>query len=133
LVIISRYCATTPPTAASPARAPPLDEVAGGGRGVAREVVAVAIERVARDVEAERLLLERQELLGRPRLDLGIGLALGRGAGRRRRRGDQAEQRGLAALAVALLAGALLERGVERGQELRAVAVAGSARRTRRS
>ena len=75
-VIISRYWLTMPPIECSPGAARAGEKSLVVARRVAREVAAIAIERMARDVEAERLLLEREQLLGAPHLDLGIGLAL---------------------------------------------------------
>ena len=94
-VIISRYWLTMPPIECSPgaSRAAPRSRLVRRGR-VAHEVAAIAIERVARDVEAERLLLEREQLLGAPDLDLGVASRPCRGARRlpRRRLGAPANR-----------------------------------------
>ena len=123
-VIISRYWLTMPPIECSPdalrarprSRWSPRSRSAGGRR--------VAIERMAGDVEAERLLLEREQLLGAPLLELGVASRPAPApapALRRLGRGEQAEQRGLAAPPVALLGRAALERAVDRREQLRAV------------
>src|SRR6185295_5792774 len=74
------------------------------GRGVAEafELLAVTVERVARQVEAERALLALEQLLAFPRLGLREGAAVAEAGTRRGRRvgGEHAEQVGLAALAV---------------------------------
>src|SRR5512142_3236712 len=80
---------------------------------------------MAGHVEPERLLLEREQLLGAPLLDLGIRLALRRRrAGRLRRRLHEPEQRRLPAAPIALLGGATLERRIECREQLRAVILA---------
>src|SRR3569623_3303577 len=79
---------------------------------------------MAGDVEAERFLLEREQLLGAPRLELGIDLALRDRGLRGLRRDEQAEQRRLSAPAIALLGRAALQRCIERRQQLRAVVAA---------
>src|SRR5690606_23293403 len=104
-------------------------EIARGRRGVAREVAAIAIERVPRHVEAQGLLLEREQLLVTPDLDLWVGLTLPdrRSSIRTRcraRRCEQTEQRRLPAAPVALLGRAALERCIERREQLRAVVAA---------
>src|SRR5690606_22895160 len=102
-------------------------EVRRGRARVALQVAAIAIERVPRDVEAERLLLEREELLGAPRLELGVGLAVTERRVVATARAfewlglHEAEQRRLAAASIALLGRAALERGIEHREQLRAM------------
>src|SRR5262249_20350630 len=102
----------------APARV--LREVAGRRAGVARDVALAAIERMAADVKPQALLLEREELLWVPRLDLGVDLRLrlrGLGAGRH----DETEQRRLLAATGALRLRRALHGRVEGLEELRAV------------
>src|SRR5689334_21173450 len=77
--------------------------VGAGGGGEAADFPHVAVERVAADVEAERLLLVGEQLLRHPLRRLRI-LVLAEDArtDRAARAREQREQVGLAALALAL-------------------------------
>ena len=90
-------------------------QIAGGRDAQWLDHAAVSRQRMARDVEPEHLLLERETLIGFPlRCDLG-----GRARpGRRRHRRHHLEEGALALRAVALLTLAALERRVGGGQQM---------------
>src|SRR5690606_8127474 len=81
---------------------------------VPSDILLVAVERMPRQVKAERLALTKERLFGPPRLDHGIVLDKGR-VGRR----QQAEQAGLPGGAVALARRALIDRRFDHGNQRR--------------
>jgi hypothetical protein len=85
-----------------------------------RELGAVALERVAGDEEAERLLLERQPLGFRPGWRVRHALAAARGRGRRVRAAEEAR---LPRLEIALALLPALHGGVDRRVERRTARV----------
>ena len=91
-------------------------EIADCSRAERAEVARVAIERVAAQIQTERLLLEGQQF------HLGPGRPSGSTSSvrRRRRREPPAEQIRLALLAIALHARAVFERGIDRPGQSRA-------------
>ena len=97
----SLYAETMPPTCTSSQSSFSwMSRVLSGAEAL--QVGLIAIERMARDVEAERLLLEGEPHLGRELVDVGVlQVRRLRRRRRRRRRREAAEQVALPALALA--------------------------------